>query len=162
MSDNNIDGDGDGASPVTHPTIAIDFDGTMVEHAYPSIGKAVPGAVDSIKEFIRLGARIFLYTMRSGQQLGEACDWCEEQGIKLSGANTNPSQRKWTASPKCYAELYIDDAAVGCPLIFPGRAHDPYADWPLGLEGRGTRPYVNWDKVRPIVIRYIRTGSRRE
>lgn len=112
--------------------IAIDFDGTIVEHEYPIIGKAVPLAIETIKKWQKEGHSIILYTMRSGQELFDAVDYLTNAKIELYGINANPTQKEWTASPKVYAQLYIDDAAYGCPLI-PG--------------DEGTRPMVDWSKV---------------
>ena len=72
-----------------------------------------------------------------GDFLKNAVSWFEENEIPLYGIQTNPSQTTWTTSPKAYAEMYIDDAALGCPLIYPGN---------------GERPYVDWVKVREILI----------
>lgn len=107
--------------------IAIDFDGTCVTHAYPDIGDDI-GAVPVIKHLVNIGHHIILFTMRSGIELTEAVKWFEDNNIPLFGINTNPEQHHWTASPKAYAHLYIDDAALGVPLIYPygGRA---YVDW---------------------------------
>jgi len=107
--------------------VALDFDGTTVSHEYPDIGRDI-GAESVLKRLINSGHRIILYTMRSGQYLDEATEWFNKRGIPLYGINTNPTQRSWTTSPKCYAQLYIDDAALGCPLIYPENARE-YADW---------------------------------
>ena len=113
-----------------HKTIvAVDFDGTVVEHCYPRVGPDVCGAVETLHWLQDLGVRLILFTMRSGRQRREAVEWFETKGIKLWGVNRNPEQDAWTDSPKVYAHRYIDDAAVGCPLIRPdGRR--PYVDWP--------------------------------
>lgn len=107
--------------------IAIDFDGTCVTHAYPDLGDDI-GAVPVIKHMVECGHHIILFTMRSGKELEDAVQWFENNSIPLFGINTNPDQHRWTASPKAYAHLYIDDAALGVPLIYPygGRA---YVDW---------------------------------
>lgn len=108
--------------------IAIDFDGTIVEHKYPDIGKEVPGAIVSIKRLQEAGAKIVLWTMRSNQELDEAISWLNNKGIILWDVNKNREQGLWTTSPKVYANLYIDDAAVGCPLCTPFKKR-PYVDW---------------------------------
>jgi hypothetical protein len=107
--------------------IAIDFDGTCVTHAYPDLGDDI-GAVPVIKRMVKCGHHIILFTMRSGEELYDAVEWFRLNDIPLYGVNTNPDQHRWTASPKAYAHLYIDDAALGVPLIHPtvGR---PYVDW---------------------------------
>jgi len=107
--------------------IAVDFDGTCVTHAYPEIGSDI-GAVPVLKGLVAVGHKLILYTMRSGDTLAAAVKWCEDNGIELWGVNNNPEQHTWSASPKVYAQLYIDDAALGCPLVgqYIGR---PYVDW---------------------------------
>ena len=114
--------------------IAVDFDGTLVTHDYPVIGQELPGAVETCKALIANGHQLILWTMRDGKELQEAVQWCFEKGITLFGVNRNPTQDGWTKSPKAYASIYIDDAALGAPLNFNPTFHD--------------RPYVDWDKVK--------------
>ena len=115
--------------------IAIDFDGTLVTHEYPKIGLEVDDSVRVVKALQDKGHKIILYTMRHGKTLDEAVEYCKVMGIDLHAINENPNQKEWTESPKVYAHIYIDDAALGCPLIFPpkGSGIRPYADW-LGIE----------------------------
>ncbi len=113
--------------------IAVDFDGTCVEHDYPAVGMDVEGAVDTLRELNRRGHRIILYSMRSGDKLDAAVRWFKERKIELWAVNSNPEQGEWTSSPKVYADLYIDDSALGCPIMF--------------IDGV-QRPVVKWDKVR--------------
>lgn len=96
--------------------IAVDFDGTVVDHRYPDVGGDVPGAVDALKALVAVGAKLVLNTMRSDEPLADAVRWFEERGIPLFGVNRNPEQDSWTKSPKVYAHHYVDDAAIGCPL----------------------------------------------
>jgi len=109
--------------------ICVDFDGTMVDHRYPEIGKEVPYAVEYLKDLIKQHHRIILWTMRSGDELKQAADWMRERGIELYGVNENPTQQKWTQSPKAYGQMYIDDAAVGCPLTEISGFSRPCVDW---------------------------------
>ena len=116
--------------------IAVDFDGTCVEHNYPAIGMDVEGAVEVLRTLNKHGHRIILNTMRSGQRLEAAVRWFRDRKIELWAVNRNPEQEQWTTSPKVYADIYIDDSALGCPQIF--------------LEGV-RRPVVNWSKVRQLL-----------
>jgi len=110
-------------------TIAVDFDGTCVTHEYPDTGKDI-GAAPVLKELAEAGHRLILWTMRSGKELARAADWFTDNGIPLHGVNTNPTQCKWTQSPKAYANIYIDDAALGCPLVSnPALSDKPYVNW---------------------------------
>jgi len=109
--------------------IAVDFDGTCVEHMFPEVGQDVPLAVHVMHKMMEEDYKIFLNTMRSGEHLERAVNWFRERGIFLDGINTDPSQAAWTQSPKCFAHLYIDDAAFGCPLIRPEGFSSDVVDW---------------------------------
>jgi hypothetical protein len=125
--------------------IAVDFDGTCVTHEYPKIGKDI-GSVPVLKELVENGHQLILYTMRcdSGVKKGkftsgltDAINWFKENDIPLYGIQYNPTQKDWTQSNKCYAQLYIDDAALGCPLIFD--------------ENISKKPFVDWEAVKNIL-----------
>lgn len=116
--------------------IGVDFDGTCVTHEYPRVGKDI-GAVPVLKKLTDSGHLLILNTMRSGKELDDAVQWFIDNDIPLYGVNENPSQKSWTLSPKVYAHLYIDDAALGCPLKMDNAVSD--------------RPFVNWE----IVDKYI-------
>lgn len=123
--------------------IAIDFDGTIAEHEFPSIGEKVPGAFHYMKEFQKQGFKLILFTMRSDDTLQEAVDFCRKNGVEFYGVNTDPDQKSWTSSPKAYSNIYVDDAAYGCPLIV----------------GKSVRPYVNWQVVgSDILAKHARFG----
>ena len=77
--------------------IAVDFDGTVVTHAYPHIGNDI-GAVPVLRELIGNGCRVILYTMRSGRLLDDAVAWFARNDIPLYAVNENPAQREWTDS----------------------------------------------------------------
>lgn len=102
--------------------IAVDFDGTCVTHRYPAIGEDI-GAVPVLKELVSKGNELILWTMRGGEELLAAVKWFKDNDIPLFGIQINPTQSKWTDSPKAYAQVYIDDAALGCPLI------NGHVDW---------------------------------
>lgn len=118
--------------------IAIDFDGTCVTHGYPEIGKNI-GAVSVLKKLVKNKHQLILWTMRcdSGVESGkftsgltDAIKWFKKNKIPLYGIQRNPTQDEWTQSPKCYAQLYIDDAALGCPLTYDLEVSDrPFVDW---------------------------------
>lgn len=128
--------------------IVIDFDGTVVTHEFPLIGQDI-GAVPVLRELVENGHRLILFTMRSdrrktggvkdgtiqdvsGNFLTDAVEWFKKNDIPLYGIQKNPTQKKWTTSPKAYGQLIIDDAALGCPLIY----------------GIHERPFVCWTTVR--------------
>lgn len=116
--------------------ITIDFDGTVVHHAYPRIGKENEHCVEIMKRWIEeYNVGFILNTMRSGALLMEAVKWFNDREIPLYGIGTNPSQKNWTDSPKAYGYFSIDDINVGCPLI----------------EKDGERPRVDWMKIKTLL-----------
>lgn len=114
--------------------IGIDFDGTCVTHEYPEIGESI-GAEKVLRDLVKNGHQLVLCTMRGHMPykgrdlLQEAVDWFEKNGIELFGVNRTPLQDTWTDSPKPYAQMYIDDAALGCPIIESDISDYPYVDW---------------------------------
>lgn len=115
--------------------IAIDFDASCVTFDYPKIGKDI-GAVPVLKKLVESGHKIMLWTMRGNKPgnttLDDAINWFKENEIELWGINENPDQKVtgWTNSNKQHANIYIDDAALGCPLIYNKNFHSrPYVDW---------------------------------
>ena len=117
-------------SKKTKLIIGVDFDGTIVEHQFPNIGPPVPHALEVLRFWNEKNiARIVLWTMRSGDRLQEALWYLDHEGIEIWAANENPTQGIWTTSPKAYCHMYIDDAALGCPLFYPKNGERPYVDW---------------------------------
>lgn len=119
---------------------AVDFDGTCVSHKYPDIGKDI-GAIPVLRKIVEAGHKLILHTMRDNKPNGrhtldEAIEWFNNNGIPLYGINKNPSQSRWTASPKIFAHYYIDDAAIGCPLV---------------VDVTEDRPYVNWSTIEAVL-----------
>lgn len=108
--------------------IAVDFDGTIVHHEFPQIGEPLPFVWTWLKQFQDMGAKLILWTMRSGETLEDAVALCKQNEVEFYGINKNPTQRRWTDSPKAYANLYIDDAAFGCPTL-PKPEGRPFVDW---------------------------------
>ena len=108
--------------------IALDFDGTVVTHAYPEVGEDI-GAVAVLKELVAQDDKLILWTMRSGKLLEEAVAWFKKHDIPLWAVNENPTQKEWTSSPTLHADLLIDDSALGCPTCFLDGERRPAADW---------------------------------
>ncbi|MGE4465844.1 hypothetical protein [Sphaerochaeta sp.] len=103
--------------------IAVDFDGTLVRHDFPRIGAEAPNAFKVLRKLQDGGHKLILLTMRSEKYLQDAVDFCMERGVRFWAVNSNPEQGSWTSSPKVYAQLYIDDMALGVPLS------DGVVDW---------------------------------
>lgn len=98
-------------------TIAVDFDGTIVEHRYPAIGPEIPFATETIKMLIRDHHQLILWTVREGDLLQEAIDWCRERGIEFYAVNKDyPEEEKEKNnhfSRKLKVDMWIDDRNVG-------------------------------------------------
>jgi hypothetical protein len=96
--------------------IAVDFDGTIVEHNYPDIGRPVPFAIDVLKKFQQEERhQIILWTVREGELLRKAIEYCEKRGLKFYAANSNYPEEvlEEGVSRKINADLYIDDKNCG-------------------------------------------------
>lgn len=134
--------------------IAVDFDGTCVTHDYPNVGKNI-GAVPVLQALDYNGHKIILNTMRSGKELEDAKDWFMINHIDLFGANVNPTQKSWTDSPKVYAHLYIDDAAMGCFLCYDPNFHSrPYVDWKETTRYLHAKGLITYEQYSEIMKSY--------
>ena len=100
--------------------IAVDFDGTIVEHEYPKIGKPKRFAFETLKKLQEQGHTLILWTYRTGKELEEAVEFCRKNGIEFYAVNENYPGEKFIpgkTSRKILADLYIDDRNFGG---FPG------------------------------------------
>ena len=100
--------------------LAIDFDGTIVEDAYPSIGKPKIFAFETLKKLQSEGYRLILWTYRHGKALEEAVEFCRKNGIEFYAVNSSFEGEIFddeTQSRKIDADLFIDDRNLGG---FPG------------------------------------------
>lgn len=99
--------------------IAVDFDGTIVEHTYPSIGKEQLFAFQTLKELNKRGYTLILWTFRAGKELDEAVDFCRKNGVEFYAINKNYPEEQYdeSISRKINADIYIDDKNLGG---FPG------------------------------------------
>ena len=94
--------------------IAVDFDGTIVEEAYPSIGKPIPFAIDALKRLQQEDQhKIVLWTVREGHLLQEAVDYCAKQGLIFYAVNKNYPEEEFPHPRKLMADVFIDDRSVG-------------------------------------------------
>lgn len=96
-------------------TIAVDFDGTIVTHEYPRIGKEIPFAIDVLKRLQQEEHHILiLWTVRTGDLLEEALEYCRERGLEFYAANKNYPEEDDSDSPrKLGVDMFIDDRSVG-------------------------------------------------
>lgn len=131
--------------------IAVDFDGTIVEHDFPRIGAENPGAIEWLKRWQEAGAILILWTMRSDGDrcpnvLQDAVEYCQANGVEFNAVNQGIDDREWTTSQKAYAHIYVDDAAFGCPLI-PSQSSNNF------------RPMVDWSIIGPKVLEMIENSQ---
>lgn len=98
-------------------TIAVDFDGTIVTHEYPNIGKEIPFAVQTLKMLQDDGHKLILWTVREGDLLRDAIQWCREKGLEFYAANKDypeeEEQNNNHYSRKLKADMWIDDRNIG-------------------------------------------------
>ncbi|MBC8147438.1 MAG: hydrolase [Bacteroidetes bacterium] len=96
--------------------VAVDFDGTIVEHDFPRIGNPLPNAFKALKELQKMGHILILWTCRTNDYLREAADYCEQNSVKFDYLNDNASgsfKDKSFAYPKIYYDVCIDDRNIG-------------------------------------------------
>lgn len=94
--------------------IAIDFDGTIVEHKYPQIGKPVPFAIETLLQLQKDKHVLLLWSVREGDLLQEAIDYCAEHGLHFYAHNANhPGEDRTKAARKLNADMFIDDRNLG-------------------------------------------------
>ena len=97
--------------------IAVDFDGTIVEHKYPKIGEEIPFATDTLRMLINDHHKLILWSVREGELLQEAIDWCRERGVVFYATNRDYPEETRDGnnhfSRKLKADLFIDDRNIG-------------------------------------------------
>lgn len=106
--------------------VAVDFDGTLCENAFPEIGEPKQNIIQVIKNYKEKGFRIILWTCRNREQLTQAVEWCTEQGLEFDAINQNiPEVQEMFGGDtrKVYADVYIDDKnmLLGEVELFGGR-----------------------------------------
>ena len=99
-------------------TIAVDFDGTIVEHRYPAIGEERPFAIDTLKMLIKDHHRLILWTVRTGKLLDEAVEWCRQRGVEFYATNRDFPEEVPEKNPHYSRKLnsidyFIDDRNIG-------------------------------------------------
>ena len=127
--------------------IAVDFDGTIVEHKYPAIGEEFLFAIETLKELQRLQHQIVLWTFRAGKELDEAVEYCRQRGLEFYAVNKNYPEEIFndSLSRKINADLFIDDRNIGgfpgwdvvLEMISSGNPLEPYIDKSKKNEKRG-------------------------
>ncbi len=95
--------------------IAVDFDGTVVEHKYPAIGKEMLFAFATLKALQQKGHKLILWTIRAGKTLDEAVEFCRQNGVEFYAVNKNYPEEQFdnSMSRKLNADIFIDDRNLG-------------------------------------------------
>ena len=98
-------------------TIAVDFDGTIVEHKYPEIGQEKPFATETLRMLLADHCKLILWTVREGELLDEAVEWCRKRGVEFYAVNKSYPEETLDNNPnfsrKVKADLFIDDCNLG-------------------------------------------------
>jgi len=98
-------------------TIAVDFDGTIVEHRYPEIGKELPFATQTLRMLIEDRHKLILWSVREGKLLDDAVEWCRNRGVEFYAVNKDFPEEDLTKnqsfSRKIKADVWIDDRNIG-------------------------------------------------
>jgi len=120
--------------------IAVDFDGTIVEHKYPEIGEELLFSIETLKELQRQQHLLVLWTFRSGRYLDDAVEYCRKRGLEFYAVNKNYPEEVFdeTQSRKVNADLFIDDRNLGgfpgwnvvLEMIQSGKALEPFQSEP--------------------------------
>lgn len=98
-------------------TIAVDFDGTIVEHRYPEIGPEIPFAIETLKMLIRDRHKLILWSVREGRLLDDAIEWCRQRGVEFYAVNRDypeeQPENNQHFSRKLKVDIWIDDRNLG-------------------------------------------------
>ena len=80
-------------------TIAVDFDGTIVEHRYPEIGPEIPFATETLKMLIKEQHKLILWSVREGKLLDDAVEWCRQRGVEFYAINRDYPEETFDNNP---------------------------------------------------------------
>lgn len=93
-------------------TVAIDFDGTIVENIFPEIGAIKKNVVDKMKEWYEQGHTIIIWTCRTDQYAEGARKFLDDNEIPYHYFNENPTSPLGDWCRKIFADVYLDDRAL--------------------------------------------------
>lgn len=95
--------------------IAVDFDGTLCENAWPDIGEPIQLVIDYVLDEQKRGAKLILWTNRHNSKLEEAVAWCEDHHLVFDAVNGNLPEiieAFGGDTRKVFANEYIDDRGI--------------------------------------------------
>ena len=101
-------------------SVAVDFDGTLVQDAFPEIGAPNQNVIDLVTRLQKAGVKTVLWTCRNGSVLDKAVSWCEQHGLHFDAINENLTevQQKWGGDTrKVYCDYYIDDKGYSASAL---------------------------------------------
>ena len=137
-------------------TIAVDFDGTIVEHRYPEIGEELPFATETLKMLIKDRHKLILWSVREGKLLDDAVNWCRERGVEFYAVNRdypeeNGKESNNFFSRKLKVDMFIDDRNIGGlpdwgTIYRMISEHKSYYD--IMMERMGANPYQEAPKKK--------------
>ena len=96
--------------------IAIDFDGTIVQHMYPDIGETMDGALEGLHQLAMDGHHIVIWTCRVGKELIDVRNWLNGNGVIYDALNHNAGCVNFPTGPKIYYDILVDDRAWDCVI----------------------------------------------
>jgi len=136
-------------------TIAIDFDGTIVENRYPKIGKPLLFAIETLKKLQEEGHQLILWTYRSGIELKEAVEFCNNKGIYFFAVNRSYPEEKYdnSLSRKIQADIFIDDRNIGGLLGWG----EIYQTLSLEFSQKGQLKKIKKEKSEKSILSFFKT-----
>ena len=97
--------------------IAVDFDGTIVENRYPDIGRERTFAIDTLRRLVAERHKVILWTVREGQSLDDAVQFCRDRGLEFYAINRDYpeelAENNRHFSRKLKVDVFIDDRNLG-------------------------------------------------
>ena len=99
-------------------TIAVDFDGTIVEHRYPEIGEEIPFATETLKMLIKDRHRLILWSVREGELLEEAVEWCRQRGVEFYAVNRDYPEEEKEKNSFCKSCKRTTTASICFPFNY--------------------------------------------
>ncbi len=133
--------------------IAVDFDGTIVEHKYPEIGAEIAFAFDSLKKMQERGCQLILWTFRAGRELQEAVDYCSRKGLEFYAVNKSYPEEKYdeSISRKINADIFIDDRNLGGLPDWGAIWHMIDPDSPLHMQENADKYYTGGSVLQRLL-----------
>ena len=127
--------------------LAIDFDGTIVEDAYPGIGKPKLFAFETLKRLQKDGHRLILWTYRDGKRLEDAVEFCKTHDIEFYAVNQSFPEEQYDPkkSRRIHADYFIDDRNIG-GFIGWGKVYQILTNETPKVEPKKKKGFLDWFK----------------